>query len=60
VPPDASGPGYELGLQPDPNAAPRPAQWSVAPVVVVPTGVTITEVDLWWDMPDYVALAVSD
>jgi len=30
---------------------PRPATWTTRPVVIVPAGVRITEVRLWWDDP---------
>jgi hypothetical protein len=49
----------DLGDGSDPDARPRPAAWTVSPVIVVPAGVTPTEVDLWWQMPNYVSLAVS-
>ena len=38
---------------------PRPAEWSVAPVVVVPDDAEIVEVLIWWQMPAYVALSVD-
>ncbi len=38
---------------------PRPAEWSVAPVVVVPEDADIVEVLVWWEMPAYVALSVD-
>lgn len=37
----------------------RPPTWSTAPIFLVPAGVTITQVLLWWDLPDYVSLTVS-
>jgi hypothetical protein len=63
VPPDAPGPDTAMGdltAAPDPDSAPRPRTWSVSPVIVVPAGVKISEVDLWWQLPNYVALAVPD
>jgi hypothetical protein len=62
VPPEAPGPSVqmgELGGGLDPDEPPRPASWTVSPVIVVPAGVTVTEVALWWQRPGYVALAVS-
>jgi hypothetical protein len=62
VPPNSPGPDPALGdlkLAPDPSEQPRPAGWTVSPVIVVPANVTVTEVDLWWQMPDYVAVAVT-
>ncbi len=62
VPPDAQGPYPAMGdltLAPDPDQKPRPRSWTVSPVVIVPAGATISDVDLWWQMPNYVALAVS-
>jgi hypothetical protein len=62
VPPETPGPNAamgDLGGGSDPDARPRPAAWTVSPVIVVPAGVTPTEVDLWWQMPNYVSLAVS-
>jgi hypothetical protein len=62
VPPDARGPDAamgEFGGGADPDDPPRPAQWTVSPVIVVPASVTPTEVDLWWEMPDYVSFAIS-
>jgi hypothetical protein len=62
VPPDAPGPNAALGdfdTAPDPDARPRPAGWTVSPVIVLPAGVRVTEVDLWWEMPNYVALTNS-
>jgi hypothetical protein len=65
VPPDARGPNAAvLPSDPKPSAAgadgqpARPAAWTVAPVIIVPTGVNVTEVDLWWELPDYVALTL--
>ncbi len=36
----------------------RPESWSTRPVVVVPEGVRISRVLLWWETPDYLALQV--
>lgn len=41
-----------------PDESPRPATWSTAPEVLVPTGRTITQVLVWWGPPDYVQLSV--
>ncbi|WP_315096315.1 hypothetical protein [uncultured Cellulomonas sp.] len=40
----------------DPDAPARPGTWSVSPVVVVPEGVEVADVALWWQMPRYVLL----
>jgi hypothetical protein len=61
VPSDAPGPNAamgEFGGGADPEDKPRPARWTVSPVIVLPAGVTPTEVDLWWEMPKYVSLAI--
>lgn len=42
-----------------PEGEERPADWTTAPVVLVPHGRTITQVLVWWDRPDYVSLSVS-
>ncbi|WP_421741270.1 hypothetical protein [Cellulomonas sp.] len=55
VPEDTPGPWAFA----DPDDLPRPATWSVSPVVVVPDGVEITDVALWWQMPRYVLLQAS-
>lgn len=55
VPEDAPGPWAFA----DPDAPARPATWSVSPVVVVPDDVEITDVALWWQMPQYVLLEVA-
>jgi hypothetical protein len=63
VPPDTPGPDVAMGDLPassDPDAKPRPSTWTVSPVIIVPAGVRLNEVDLWWQMPAYVALAVPD
>ena len=60
VPPEAPGPWPDMeGLESSPDELPRPAEWSVAPVVVVPDGVEITEVLLWWAPPTYLELSVG-
>ena len=63
VPQDAPGPWPPLGdledALSDPDAPPRPSTWSVSPVVVVPEGVEVTEVVLWWQLPQYVRLEVA-
>jgi hypothetical protein len=57
VPADTPGPNTALGQlsEPDPDQKPRPAQYTVKPIWVIPAGVKITEVDLWWTIPKYVA-----
>lgn len=59
VPPDAPGPWPERTGATDTEEAARPGEWSVAPVVVVPDGVEITEVLLWWAPPTYLELSVD-
>ena len=59
VPPDASGPWPERTGSTDAARPARPQEWSVAPVVVVPGGVEITEVLLWWAPPTYLELSVD-
>ena len=36
----------------------RPPAWSTAPVFLVPEGRRITQVRVWWELPDYVQLSV--
>ena len=62
VPEDTPGPWPSLGdlddVLTDPDAPPRPATWSVSPVVVVPEGVDVADVVLWWQKPQYALLEV--
>jgi hypothetical protein len=62
VPEDAPGPGPSLGdvddVLADPDDLPRPATWSVSPVVVVPEDVVVADVVLWWEKPQYLLLEV--
>jgi hypothetical protein len=37
----------------------RPRQWTTRPVVVVPRTAKITEVLLWWEQPDYLAVRLN-
>jgi hypothetical protein len=37
----------------------RPRHWTTRPVVVVPRTATITEVLLWWEQPDYLAVRLN-
>jgi hypothetical protein len=37
----------------------RPPQWTNSPVVVVPRTAKITEVLLWWEQPDYLAVRLN-
>jgi len=37
----------------------RPLQWTTRPVVVVPRGARITQVLLWWEQPDYLAVQLN-
>ena len=63
VPPDAPGPQRALGELDegrDISGEPvRPESWTVKPVIVLPAGVEVSDVVLWWDQPDYAALSVS-
>lgn len=56
VPPDAPGPAGGDIADPATEQV-RPDEWTVAPVVLVPEGVEITEVLLWWTPPTYLALS---
>ena len=62
VPEDTPGPQASLGDLDEKISAtetpPRPATWSVSRVVVVPEGVDVTEVVLWWQKPQYLLLEV--
>ncbi len=62
VPEDAPGPESVIGepgaTRSDPDA-PRPPTFSVSRVVVVPQGVAVTDVALWWQLPDYVELELA-
>jgi hypothetical protein len=42
-----------------PDGEERPPTWSTAPVFLLPAGVRVTRVLVWWDFPDYVSLSVS-
>jgi len=67
VPPDAPGPQRALGeldegrdIEVGSTGEPvRPESWTVKPVIVLPAGVQVSDVVLWWDQPDYAALSVS-
>jgi hypothetical protein len=62
VPEDAPGPRPSLGdlddALSDSDSPPRPASWSVSPVIVLPEDVEITDVVLWWQKPQYLLLEV--
>jgi hypothetical protein len=60
VPPDTPGPELDLfeGMDPE-QTPPRPPEWTVSPVVLVPDGVDVTEVVITWGPPDGVVLNVS-
>ena len=61
VPPEAPGPFPEMqGIAPDPEELERPPEWRVAPVLIVPQDVEITEVLLWWAPPTYLELSVGE
>jgi hypothetical protein len=40
------------------KGAARPPTWTTSPRFLVPVGVHLTQVRIWWDLPDYVALPV--
>jgi hypothetical protein len=50
--------GEKRGTIPD-DEDPRPPTWSTEPVFLVPDGVKIRQVLVWWMTPDYVRLNVS-
>jgi hypothetical protein len=62
VPEDTPGPWPSLGdldaKLSDQETPPRPATWTVSPVIVLPEGIEITEVVLWWQKPQYLLLEV--
>ena len=63
TPEDHPGPEYPFteddprGVAPD--GLERPPAWSTSPVFLVPEGRRITQVLVWWETPQYVALSVS-
>lgn len=66
VPEDATGPWPSLGEKldeelsdPTGEAIPRPATWTVSPLVVVPEDVEVVDVVLWWQMPQHLRLEVA-
>lgn len=63
VPENTPGPQPSLGALGaggfTPGEEPRPARWSVGPTFVVPEGVEIEAVLVWWDLPDYAELRVG-
>lgn len=60
VPPDATGPApWDVDATTDEGEPARPQEWRVAPVVVVPEGVEITQVLLWWTPPAYLELSLD-
>ena len=42
-----------------PRGEDRPPSWSTAPEFLVPAGVEVRQVLLWWEQPDHVSLSVS-
>jgi hypothetical protein len=42
-----------------PDGEDRPPTWSTNPQFLVPEGVEITQVLVWWGLPDYARLDVS-
>jgi len=73
VPPDAPGPQRALGELDEGRDTDvgvgggdkstgdpvRPESWTVKPVIMLPAGVEVRDVVLWWDQPDYAALSVA-
>lgn len=63
VPVDAPGPAPSLGDLDDvltPDSTPRrPATWTVSPVVVLPADVQVSDVVLWWQLPQHVVLPTA-
>lgn len=60
VPADAPGPMLSFdGTTTPAGDGPRPGSWTVSPVVLVPEGVELTDVLLWWEMPDYAAISLG-
>ncbi|GAB6898197.1 hypothetical protein [Kineosporia succinea] len=62
VPADSPGPVVlmkELRM-PAADEQPRPASYTVTPVWVVPASAKLTEVDLWWEMPEYIAFRTAN
>jgi hypothetical protein len=62
VPEDQAGPSPSISAG-EPRTVmygeERPPQWTTRPVVVVPRTATITEVLLWWEQPDYLAVRLN-
>ena len=62
VPPGRGGPepaAVEGDVREVPDGEDRPPTWSTNPQFLVPQGVEITQVLVWWELPDYVRLDVS-
>lgn len=38
----------------------RPPEWEMHPVVLVPEGAEVTDVLIWWEMPDHLRLKIRD
>ena len=62
VPADATGPTTLFGKveMPEPDEKQRPAKYTVKPVWVIPADADVTEVDLWWEIPHYLAFRAAD
>lgn len=50
---------FQGGVREVPPGEERPPEWSTAPEFLLPEGVEITRVLVWWERPDYVSLNVS-
>lgn len=62
VPPATPGPWPASDLidsATDPAEGPRPEQWDVSPVIVLPQDVVPASVLVWWAAPDYAELPVG-
>ena len=62
VPEDRSGPRPSISAGEPRTVFPgeeRPPNWTTTPVVVVPRTAKITQVLLWWEQPDYLAVQLD-
>jgi hypothetical protein len=62
VPEDSPGPAPSITAGEAPVALSdeeRPPSWTTEPVVVVPRAAKITQVLLWWEEPDYLAVQLN-
>ncbi|MED5814777.1 hypothetical protein VST63_20650 [Mycolicibacterium sp. 050232] len=62
LPPDHPGPSASITAGEPRSVLPgeeRPPQWTTRPVMLVPRDATITQVLLWWEDPDYLAVQLD-